>query len=332
MATERGIVTIGYLKEYPKLSTSAIARMLFNDYPHIFDNIEKTRDIVRYYRNEKSNYKKHTQQEYMRTKEERNMAQKTTFIPQSDYKKSEVFVVPRLNNKGIIWNDVHIPYHDMQAIETAMTYAHDFNPNFIYLNGDIMDMYQASRYVKDRFKRDLAGEIEMTYEFLKLLRDTYDCPIYYKMGNHEDRWEHYLMTKAPELLGIKEFKLCHLLKFGELGVQEVASKQMCKIGDMTIMHGHEFGQSVFSPVNSARGLYMKAKVNCAVGHHHQTSEHSEKDLAGNVVTTWSIGALCGLSPDYFPYNKWNHGFATIETEPNGEYEFRNLRIIDGKVR
>jgi hypothetical protein len=104
------------------------------------------------------------------------------------------------------------------------------------------------------------------------------------------------------------------------------------MGNMIIMHGHEFGQSVFSPVNSARGLYMKAKANCAVGHHHQTSEHTEKDVNGNVVTTFSIGSLCGLSPDYFPYNKWNHGFATIETEPNGDYEFRNYRIINGKVQ
>jgi hypothetical protein len=104
------------------------------------------------------------------------------------------------------------------------------------------------------------------------------------------------------------------------------------MGNMIVMHGHEFGQSVFSPVNSARGLYMKAKANCAVGHHHQTSEHTEKDVNGNVVTTFSIGSLCGLSPDYFPYNKWNHGFATIETEENGDYEFRNYRIVNGKVQ
>jgi hypothetical protein len=54
-------------------------------------------------------------------------------------------------------------------------------------------------------------------------------------------------------------------------------------------------------------------------------------MAGNVVTTYSIGSLCGLSPEYLPYNKWNHGFATIETQPDGSYEFRNLKIINGKV-
>jgi hypothetical protein len=77
---------------------------------------------------------------------------------------------------------------------------------------------------------------------------------------------------------------------------------------------------------------MRAKASSAVGHHHQTSEHTEKDLNGNIVTTWSIGSLCGLSPEYMPYNKWNHGFATIETDMNGDYDFRNLRIINGKVR
>jgi hypothetical protein len=79
-------------------------------------------------------------------------------------------------------------------------------------------------------------------------------------------------------------------------------------------------------------LYTRAKASSAIGHHHVTSEHSEKDLDGEVVTTWSIGCLCGLQPDYLPFNRWNHGFAFAVIDDNGGYEFRNLRIIDGKVR
>jgi hypothetical protein len=33
-----------------------------------------------------------------------------------------------------------------------------------------------------------------------------------------------------------------------------------------------------------------------------------------------------------PYNKWNHGFAWVETEASGDFEVKNLRIIEGKVR
>jgi hypothetical protein len=33
-----------------------------------------------------------------------------------------------------------------------------------------------------------------------------------------------------------------------------------------------------------------------------------------------------------PVNRWNHGFAYVETEPNGDFVVQNLRIINGKVR
>ena len=268
----------------------------------------------------------------VRTEEEKKMAMCKFNMPESDYQTTEAFVIPRLNDRGVIFNDIHLPYQDNDALETAINFAIDFKPNFIYLNGDTMDMYQASRYVKDIRLRNLAGEIEMTRQFLKDLKDTFNCPVYFKIGNHEDRWEIYLRSNAPELLGIEDFELKNVLRLGELGVQLVKSKQVAKIGKMTLAHGHEFGHSVFSPVNAARGLYMRAKIDCAIGHHHVTSEHAEKDMAGNVVSTFSIGSLCGLSPDYLPYNRWNHGFATITTEPNGDYDFRNYKIIDGKVR
>lgn len=326
-----------YLEKYPSSTTSAIGRMLFNDFPTEFKNFEAARCLIRYHRGELTGgtgkYKRKVKEPISaRTEEERKMAMSKFNLPESDYETTEAFVIPRLNDRGVIFNDIHLPYQDNDALETAINFAIDFKPNFIYLNGDTMDMYQASRYVKDIRLRNLAGEIEMTRQFLKDLKDTFDCPVYFKIGNHEDRWEIYLRSNAPELLGIEDFELKNVLRLGELGVQLVKSKQIAKIGKMTLAHGHEFGHSVFSPVNAARGLYMRAKIDCAIGHHHVTSEHAEKDMGGNVVSTFSIGSLCGLSPDYLPYNRWNHGFATITTEPNGDYDFRNYKIIDGKVR
>ena len=68
------------------------------------------------------------------------------------------------------------------------------------------------------------------------------------------------------------------------------------------------------------------------GHNHTTSEHTETDMNGKIVTTWSIGCLCGLNPDYMPLNKWNHGFAIVEMDENGEdYHFKNYRIFNGKI-
>jgi predicted phosphodiesterase len=320
-----------YCIKYSKWSTMAIARKLNEDHPYDFKTIDNARGMVRACRGERSDRYSPTVKK--RTDTEREQMIKHTFhLPESDYKEIEPLHIAK-NIKSILFlTDIHLPYQDNNALKIALDYGKAQKVDCIYLNGDTMDMYQASRYVKDRRLRDLPSELEMTRQFLKSLVDEFQCPVYYKIGNHEVRFENYLMLNAPEMLGINDFELRNLLRFGELGIIEVKSTQFTYAGKLALLHGHEFGHSVFSPVNPARGLYMRAKKSSIIGHHHQSSEHSEKDLGGNVVTCWSVGALCGLQPLYFPINKWNHGFAHIHVNPDGSYEVDNLKIINGKIR
>jgi hypothetical protein len=83
-------------------------------------------------------------------------------------------------------------------------------------------------------------------------------------------------------------------------------------------------------VNPARWLYLRAQATALCGHFHRTSNHTETDMDGAPTATWSAGCLCGLTPKWLRYNKWNQGFAYIESDG---YDFRveNLRIIEGKV-
>lgn len=326
-----GILAREYLEKYPDLPTQTIARYLLNDFPDVFRTLSSARSRVRDHRHESSRLIRATPIS-QRTPEQKMEALKFSALPKSDYEKQKVFNIPVGNNRILVLSDIHFPYHDEEALSVALDYGLKNKANAIILNGDTIDMYQASRFIKDRRLRDIAGELEMVRNFLELLKTEFSCPIYFKIGNHEDRYENYLRVNAPELIGIDDFRLENILRFGEYGVQLINSKQLIKAGNLNILHGHEFGQSVFSPVNAARGLYTRAKASTIIGHHHQTSEHSEKDLADNVVTTWSIGCLCGLSPEYLPFNKWNHGFGFVTTEKNGDFEFRNLRIINGKAQ
>lgn len=314
-----------YISKFPHSSTNAISRLLVKDYPLDFKNTENARTMVRIYRDGHKDRNKE-----VRSKEDRKLAM-SGFIPKSDYQEVKPFIIPQAHNKLLVMSDIHIPYHDEEAVYLALEYGKQQGMKAIYLNGDTMDCYQLSRFIKDRRLRDMAGELEMTREFLEDIKSAMKVPIYYKFGNHDERFEIYLRQQAPELLGIPDFELRNVLKFKELGIQEVKSKQIAKAGKLNILHGHEFGHSVFSPVNPARGLYMRGKENAMIGHHHQTSEHSEKSLNDSVVTTWSTGALCGIKPDYLPFNKWNLGFAMVKFNKSGEFHVDNKRIINGKV-
>jgi hypothetical protein len=136
--------------------------------------------------------------------------------------------------------------------------------------------------------------------------------------------------KAGELDGVEEFNLENIIKARAEGVEVIGEKRIIKAGDLNIVHGHEFGGSVFSPVNIARGLFLRAKVSAMQGHNHQTSEHTESNMNGGITTTFSTGCLCELHPAYLPINKWNHGFAMVDIDGKN-FEVRNKRIYKGKI-
>ncbi len=328
-------MVVEYLQKFPNATTTGLARLIANENPLDFDSQEQARAIVRYYRGEKnykSGHKPQGWQEHQRSElTKKQCMQKNFDLPVSDYEATKAFYIPKGQNNILVLSDIHIPYQDNKALNLALDYGLENKVNTIYLNGDTIDMYQGSRFIKDRRLRDLAGELELTRQFLKLLQDTFGCPIYFKIGNHEKRWEDYLRLKAPELLGIDDFKLEQILRFREFGVTLVKDRQIAYAGKLPILHGHEWFAGFAPPVNPARGLFLKAKESCLIGHHHNTSEHSEKSLGGKITTCWSTGCLSGLEPEYNPFNRYNHGFAHVTTEKNGEYKVKNIRILDYKI-
>ena len=316
----------------PEEKTRTIATLLYKRYPHLFINYESARGVVRYHRNEHSVTGKLKDPVGVRIDEERRDAQGWKGMPQSMAESFDDFVLPKASTRVLVLSDIHFPFHDERSLIMALEYGMDQKADTIVLNGDIMDCYQLSRYTRDPRVYDIQSELDNMVDFLTILKREFQCPVYFKAGNHEERFMNYLKMKAPELLGIREFRLDILCKFGELGVVNIPDKRIIKAGKLSILHGHEFGNSTFSPVNPARGYYLRAKRSMIAGHYHRTSEHSEKDLSGEVTTTWSTGCLCDLSPEYRPFNSWNSGAAMVYIHDEGKYEVDNFRIIDGKIR
>ena len=332
-----GITVNEALIRFPDLPSATLAKKLFSDFPELFMSIENTRSVIRYYRGQIGS--KNRKQTHMGEKPQAASFANAMgipnpfYLPETDEVEWEPYIIPPSVTRLLILSDVHIPYHNIEAVTLALQYGKEKNANGIMLNGDILDFYGLSTFEKDPRKRRFSAELEMGREFLKILRKEFDgVPIYYKLGNHEERYERYLRIKAPELLDVAEFRMDVLLKFGEIGVELIDDKRIIKFGNLNIMHGHEFGKSVFSPVNPARGLYMRGKENCIAGHNHQTSSHVEPSMNGHVVNTWATGCLCELHPSYMPINKWNLGFAYAEREQDNGFTVHNHTIIKGKIR
>lgn len=318
-----------YRKKYGKeMSTLKLARILYDENKLIFSGIENARSVLRYIEGKQgSKDRKKIQGSEFEMKEARPYNPYS--LPDSDEESFEPFILKGYKRIAI-FSDIHIPYQSNEAITAALDFCKKEKPDLLLLNGDTLDAFQLSRFGKDPRKRSFAQELEAMKSMLDVFKKTLKCKIIFKKGNHSERYEHFLFQKAHELVGVEEFNLENIIKARVEGIDVVGDKRIIKAGGLNIIHGHEFSQGFFSPVNVARGLFLRGKTSALQGHNHQVSEHTESDMNGRITTTWSTGCLCGLHPQYAPINKWAHGFAIVDVSGE-DFDVRNKRIWKGKV-
>ena len=102
-----------------------------------------------------------------------------------------------LNHKRILLlSDIHIPYHSIEALTATLDYAKKEKPDAIVLNGDTIDCHKLSRFCNDPRARNFSQELEDFRDFFTTLQSLFNVPIYFKVGNHEERYDHFLFQKA----------------------------------------------------------------------------------------------------------------------------------------
>ena len=253
-------------------------------------------------------------------------------MPPTDDREWIPYVVPAEYNNTLFMADLHIPYHDREAIRLFIKMARERKVDSVLINGDLMDFYELSTFCKDPRKRSFLSEVKLGNWFLDYLEDELPgAKIIFKKANHEYRFDRYITQRCPELYGMDGLNLASQFGINERGITLVSDKRIVKYGHLSILHGDELGKSVFSPVNPARGLYLRTHTTAFVSHYHTPSSHTEPDLNGTQTTTWSGGCLCGLHPEWMPINRWCLGAAFCVKDESGNFELENYKVIKGKV-
>jgi predicted phosphodiesterase len=315
------------IEQFPDLPNRTLARKLVAEHPTVFLAEEPARTLVRDIRGAKGMRDRHNSVPHLK----KPLGWQQNVMPKA-IKEDRPDLVIKGAHRTLIMSDIHIPYHDEVALNAAIEYGRKNKPDIIILNGDIGDFYAVSRHDKDP-RRCLADELDAVRQFLFWLRKQFPkARIIFKTGNHEQRLERFLMKNAPVLLGTSDFEIPTLLRFDELGIEAVGSLNLIRLGKLCIYHGHELPQGMSSPVNPARGMWMRVQETLLCGHWHRVSEHVEKlGISGKTVSCWSTGCLCDMRPTYSIINRWSHGFAFVTTNKSGEFEVQNKRIIKGQV-
>lgn len=259
----------------------------------------------------------------------------TIEMPKSVAQPRTRFTFPASGAIGII-SDIHVPYHSDVALAAAVKHLKRRKVRGLLVNGDAADMFSISRWDKDPTQRDFGGELAQVRQFFAWLRREFPkIPIVLKSGNHEERYEHFLWQRAPELCGETELiGLHHWLHLPKHGIEFVSNRRVVMVGKLPVLHGHELPRGMASPVNQARGAFVRTMHTVLVGHGHRTSGHAESNMWNEETFCWSTGCLCDLSPDYASIgNKWNWGAAIVDVSASGEFDVENFRITKaGEVR
>lgn len=326
-------------KHGPDVPTKTLARALYAEHPLLFKSVEDARKSLRYIEGKSGEQnRKYSVYKELYIEEPRSL--NPYHLPKGDEHNYTPHVIEGpARILGLF--DVHVPYHSSEALTCAIDFGVAHNADILLIGGDFIDFYGLSRFAKDPDKRNATQEILMAVDVLKALYAALKPKkVIYKMGNHDERFEHYLWQKyaeIPQLTQLEEFSsitLENVLK-KRLGkdfpIEFVGDKRIIKAGNLNITHGHEFPSGISSPVNIARGLYLRAKANAMCGHSHKTSLHVEQNMNDEMITTWSVGALCDLHPLYMPINSWNHGVCLITLDENGDFYVDNRRIKNGKI-
>lgn len=322
-----------YLERFPAVPDMTLAKKIYKEHPLYFKDLETARSAVRQKRG-------HAGQRHRKELKDKTYVKPITHdtnpfkLPKSYSVAPAVYDWPQEFDRIGVISDLHVPYHSIEALTAALEYLkNDFKANGILINGDLIDFHMLSRFEHNPEKRSVKQEFEAARKILRVIRRMFPkAHIVYLKGNHCVRWEKFLLAKAPEIFDEPDFMLEARLKTQELNIQILHDTTVVRMGGLRVMHGHTVTRSMIPAVNAARGLFLKIKHSGMIGHTHKISEHTETDIDGRLITTWSTGCLCELNPEYHPHgNSYSHGFATCTLLGGANFSAKNFRIFDGKI-
>jgi hypothetical protein len=322
--TPKKQIVIDTINRFPSWPNNTIAKYILECNGALFNNsLDAIRGTVRYYRGAIGDNSRERASLIIERTEPVKM-------PATWARERLPYHLPQ--GKWLAIGDLHIPFHSPLAIESAVKYGKKQGITGVLMVGDIQD-YQGISYWPLSQRENFNGEIEATIDFLDYLNQQFPKAVkVFKPGNHEYRLPRLYYAKIPQLATMGTLAMETVLNFEGRGIKFLDYLDIVMAGKLPILHGHEIRQ-VSAVVNPARGLFLKTKTWAMCFHYHNTSEHSDKDLYGTYLTTWSVGCLCDLMPDYNPFgNRWNWGFAIVETDKAGNFTVENKRILpNGEV-
>lgn len=229
--------------------------------------------------------------------------------------------------REVVISDVHFNYEDLPAYNLTLKFLKIEQPDLIYLLGDILDFYAVSFHDKDpKRKQSLQDELDYTAKRLAELRAI--CPkskIVFHMGNHENRLNRYLSSRAEELRHLRCLQLDQLLGLEKLKIEFVEYGAKKWIKELLHFHGSELGKK--SVVYPSRTAFLDLLCSSICGHYHTFSTYRKDTFDGRVYRSYTNGCLLDKNVEYAYAPNWQTGFTRVMYSNKGIPFVEQVEII-----
>lgn len=191
--------------------------------------------------------------------------------------------------KIVFVTDAHVPYQDTVAMKLLHKAIRKLRPDILCVLGDFADFYSVSAHDKSPDRRIcLAEEVRAVrrelsrFEKLKIKRKIFIS------GNHENRLERYIASKAPELFGF--VSIPDLFELEANGWEYVPYKKHVMLGKLAVSHDYgSAGQTAH------RTAAQKIGAPVVIGHTHRAGTVTRRGIDGSLLMSGMFGWLGDVS-------------------------------------
>jgi predicted phosphodiesterase len=234
----------------------------------------------------------------------------------------------------IVFSDAHFTDTTTTAFKALLLMIKEFKPQVIICNGDAFDGQILSRFPSINYdkKPNVLQELNACrYHLDEIVKHRpAGCELIWTLGNHDMRYESWLVNKVPEYSGVDGFSL-------KYHFPEWKTCWSYWIGEETIVkHRHRGGRNA-----GYNNLLAAGNTNIITGHTHVLAT---QPITGYQGTFWGVQTGCLADPmsPSFEYcedgpKDWRSGFVMLSfdqgrmlmpemimvtDEQEGEFEFR----------
>mgnify|MGYP001564266324 FL=1 len=237
----------------------------------------------------------------------------------------------------IVCSDQHTPFHDKKVHQSFLKFIKDFKPDGFIINGDFVDMYSISSFIRgltDLEDDNKIIKLEKEFAVANSVLDDYDkvlpkCEKHYLFGNHSMRLENWLAeANRGVLAGLISVEKNLYLKERGYKVYPNYPNNYLTLGKLTITHG------AWVPIYTASKHLNEYRQSVLFGHSHTVQMFYAGGLGVKQVGI-NIGHLCDVNSKGMQYAKrtsrWVQGFAIVYVDRKGYFWVELLNFFLGKL-